>query len=93
MMCFAHIYGNVLYYTTTFLEGCPHSRPEFLYFWIYFVGVNAFWLVTPISEQKSQHSSLLPSEYLHLALLTRSIRMINTAMAKTADDKDDRKNR
>lgn len=75
MMCFAHIYGNVLYYTTTFFEGCPHSRPEFLYFWIYFIGVNAFWLVAPIT------------------LLTRSIRMINIAVTKTTNDKDDGKNR
>ncbi len=49
-MCFAHIYGNALYYGTTIIQGCPDSRPEFLYFWIYFVGLNGLWLVTPVGK-------------------------------------------
>lgn len=27
--------------------GFVHSRPELLYFWIYFVIVNAIWIVVP----------------------------------------------
>ncbi len=27
--------------------GLIHSRPEFLYFWFYFVIVNALWIVIP----------------------------------------------
>ncbi|KXN90180.1 3-beta-hydroxysteroid-Delta(8),Delta(7)-isomerase, partial [Leucoagaricus sp. SymC.cos] len=50
LMCFAHIYGNALYYGTTFIQGCPDSRPEFLYFWVYFIGLNGIWLITPIGE-------------------------------------------
>ncbi|KDD76356.1 emopamil binding protein [Helicosporidium sp. ATCC 50920] len=41
------IYGDVLYYATCFMEGLVHSRPEALYFWIYFIFVNAIWIVVP----------------------------------------------
>ncbi|KAL4445423.1 hypothetical protein ABPG77_011248 [Micractinium sp. CCAP 211/92] len=41
------IYGDVLYYGTCYLEGFIHSRPEALYFWFYFVFVNAIWIVVP----------------------------------------------
>ncbi|KAL4858676.1 3-beta-hydroxysteroid-Delta(8) [Chlorella vulgaris] len=41
------IYGDVLYFGTCFLEGFIHSRPEPLYFWFYFVIVNAIWIVVP----------------------------------------------
>mmetsp|Transcript_2939 Transcript_2939/g.8605 ORF Transcript_2939/g.8605 Transcript_2939/m.8605 type:complete len:219 (-) Transcript_2939:2034-2690(-) len=41
------IYGDILYFGTTILEGLIHSRPEFLYFWFYFVIVNAIWIVIP----------------------------------------------
>ena len=27
--------------------GLIHSRPEFLYFWFYFVFVNAIWILVP----------------------------------------------
>lgn len=40
-------YGDVLYFATTVLEGLVHSRPEFLYFWFYFVVVNAMWILIP----------------------------------------------
>ncbi|KAJ3572387.1 hypothetical protein NP233_g3121 [Leucocoprinus birnbaumii] len=74
LMCFAHIYGNALYYSTTIIRGCPDSRPEFLYFWVYFIGLNGLWLITPIT------------------LLTRSIIMINAAMARADDNKGYKKN-
>lgn len=41
------IYGDVLYYGTCYLEGFVHSRPETLYFWVYFVILNALWIVIP----------------------------------------------
>jgi cholestenol delta-isomerase len=41
------IYGLVLYYWTSLLEGFPHSRPEALYFWGYFVGINFLWAIIP----------------------------------------------
>jgi cholestenol Delta-isomerase len=41
------LYGDVLYYATTLMEGAPHCRPEPFYFWAYFVFANAFWIVIP----------------------------------------------
>lgn len=50
----AHLYGVALYYGTCFAEtrfnGVSHSRPEFLYYWVYYVGMNAPWVVVPIGE-------------------------------------------
>ena len=43
------IYGDVLYYATCYLEGFVHSRPEPLYFWGYFVVLNALWIIIPAS--------------------------------------------
>ena len=44
---FGQAYGCVLYYLTSGFEGFPHSRPEPLYFWGYFIGLNAFWMIIP----------------------------------------------
>ncbi|CAG8731662.1 17635_t:CDS:2 [Funneliformis caledonium] len=43
----SQLYGLVLYYATTFFEGFPHSRPEPLYFWGYFFGINFLWFLIP----------------------------------------------
>ncbi|KAI1378346.1 EBP-domain-containing protein [Hypoxylon crocopeplum] len=51
IVCMAHLYGVALYYSTslceTYFTGRSHSRPEFLYFWIYYVGFNLPWAVIP----------------------------------------------
>ncbi len=48
------VYGLLLYYGTLSFEilyhGLSYCRPEFLYFWVYFVGTNAAWLVVPICK-------------------------------------------
>lgn len=48
----AHLYGVVMYYSTSLFElwfsGSLYSRPELLYFWVYFVGFNAPWFFVPI---------------------------------------------
>ncbi|ORX92263.1 Emopamil-binding protein, partial [Basidiobolus meristosporus CBS 931.73] len=41
------LYGDVLYFATTFFEGSPHSDPHPLYYWFYFVTMNAIWIVIP----------------------------------------------
>lgn len=50
-MCMAHLYGVALYFSTGLVEthftGLAHSRPEFLYFWVYYVGFNLPWAVVP----------------------------------------------
>ena len=81
LVSFGQLYGDVLYFATTWFEGglhrllmwraaavpnffgilsisssdlpllCAgliHSRPEPLYFWFYFVGVNMIWIVVPL---------------------------------------------
>ncbi|KAF3064080.1 3-beta-hydroxysteroid-Delta(8),Delta(7)-isomerase [Daldinia childiae] len=49
--CIAHLYGVALYYVTSLSEiyftGRSHSRPEALYFWVYFVGFNLPWAIIP----------------------------------------------
>ncbi|KAF8055095.1 Ebp [Scenedesmus sp. PABB004] len=44
------LYGDVLYFGTCLHGGVSrHSRPEALYFWFYFVIVNAVWIVVPLA--------------------------------------------
>ncbi|KAI9776806.1 MAG: hypothetical protein M1839_009357 [Geoglossum umbratile] len=44
-------YGDFLYFATNTLDyaynGVAYSRPEALYYWGYFVGINGFWIVIP----------------------------------------------
>ncbi|RKU42267.1 hypothetical protein DL546_005059 [Coniochaeta pulveracea] len=51
IMCVGHLYGVLLYFGTCFYEthfrGINHSRPETLYYWGYFVGMNFPWVVVP----------------------------------------------
>ncbi|CAG9466206.1 unnamed protein product [Pedinophyceae sp. YPF-701] len=41
------LYGDVLYFYTAFAEGQKHARPEFLYYWFYFIFLNGLWIVIP----------------------------------------------
>ena len=49
-----HLYGNLIYYTTCLFEDFysakRYYRPEPQYFWVYFILMNAFWLIIPASE-------------------------------------------
>jgi hypothetical protein len=49
-----HLYGVALYYGTCgFAEhmgGMVYSRPEGLYYWGYYVGMNMPWAVVPSGE-------------------------------------------
>ncbi len=49
-----HLYGVVLYYGTCgFVEhmhGLSYSRPEAVYYWGYYVGMNAPWVVVPFGR-------------------------------------------
>ncbi|KAI2466573.1 EBP-domain-containing protein [Annulohypoxylon bovei var. microspora] len=51
IVCMAHLYGVALYYSTSLCEfyftDLSHSRPEFLYFWVYYVGFNLPWAIVP----------------------------------------------
>ncbi|KAG5994743.1 hypothetical protein E4U43_003176 [Claviceps pusilla] len=52
VLCTAHLYGVALYYVTNWgdyrASGVSYSRPEVLYYWVYYVGMNAPWVVVPI---------------------------------------------
>ncbi|KAF9178024.1 hypothetical protein BGZ51_008012 [Haplosporangium sp. Z 767] len=41
------IYGDVLYYATTIIEGSPHCDPHPYYYYFYFGFFNAIWIVVP----------------------------------------------
>lgn len=51
ILCTAHLYGVALYYYTNYLDykftGVSYSRPEFLYYWVYYVGFNFPWVIVP----------------------------------------------
>jgi hypothetical protein len=54
IVCTAHAYGVALYYLTNWNEsrvhGVAYSRPEALYFWVYYVGFNLPWAVVPLGK-------------------------------------------
>ena len=56
VVCTAHIHSVTLYYATNLGEsrqfGVSYSRPEFLYFWVYYVGFNLPWLLVPLGETR-----------------------------------------
>ncbi|KAK4196621.1 putative 3-beta-hydroxysteroid-Delta(8),Delta(7)-isomerase, partial [Triangularia verruculosa] len=51
VVCIAHLYGVALYYGTChYIEryhGLQYSRPEWVYYWGYYAGMNAPWAVVP----------------------------------------------
>ena len=53
-----HIYGNLLYLSTSLYDaiafGKTYHRPEPYYFWIYFFGMNAIWLIIPGSKELAE---------------------------------------
>ncbi|CEJ93224.1 hypothetical protein VHEMI08832 [[Torrubiella] hemipterigena] len=52
IVCTAHLYGVALYYFTNWVDfsmnGISYSRPETLYYWVYYVGFNMPWVVVPL---------------------------------------------
>jgi len=47
LVALGQLYGDVLYFATSWYEGLIHSRPEAQYFWFYFVFINSIWIVIP----------------------------------------------
>ncbi|KAF9181532.1 hypothetical protein BGZ51_004954 [Haplosporangium sp. Z 767] len=48
MLSLGHIYGCVLYYFTSIVEGSPHCDPDPYYYYFYFWFFNVFWLIVPV---------------------------------------------
>jgi cholestenol Delta-isomerase len=48
------LYGDVLYYATAFFDdyiyGLTYYRPDAYYFWAYFIFMNTFWIIIPLSK-------------------------------------------
>jgi cholestenol delta-isomerase len=76
IVCVGHLYGVALYFSSCFAEmylrGVSHSRPEFLYFWVYFVGFNLPWAVIPsvllVSSFKTLHKAMAVMMQVEAAL-------------------------
>jgi len=50
IVCTGHLYGVIFYYSTSLLTmstGDSHCRPEWLYVWVYFFGMNLPWAIIP----------------------------------------------
>lgn len=51
IVCVGQMYGLILYYATSMFDlyyrGTSYSRPEFVYFWIYYFLINFIWMVFP----------------------------------------------
>ena len=49
-----HIYSDILYFVTSsyahYSLGIAYSRPEAIYFWVYYVFLNMLWIVIPGCE-------------------------------------------
>ncbi|KAM7183041.1 3-beta-hydroxysteroid-Delta(8),Delta(7)-isomerase [Rhypophila sp. PSN 637] len=74
-----HLFSVALYYGMCFVSesvsGHGYSRPEFLYFWVYFVGFNAPWVVFPLfllsqSSREIKRAFTLASKAQSLAMNT-----------------------
>ncbi|KAJ1850584.1 hypothetical protein LPJ73_003383, partial [Coemansia sp. RSA 2703] len=47
-VCVLHLYSVTLYFGTEFMVPESNCRPEFVYIWIYLIGMNAPWVVVPL---------------------------------------------
>ncbi|TAQ89728.1 hypothetical protein B7494_g1930 [Chlorociboria aeruginascens] len=51
IVCVGQLYGLILYYATSmfdhYYKNLTYSRPEFLYFWVYYFFMNFIWMVIP----------------------------------------------
>jgi len=91
IMSVGHLFGCALYYATSlcelYLNGVSHSRPEPLYFWGYYVGCNAPWIIVPISKS---HAAYTPSRQANLqcfvsVIIASSIGAIQAAFRSQQD--------
>ncbi|PHH62938.1 hypothetical protein CDD81_6571 [Ophiocordyceps australis] len=58
IVCTMHLYGVALYYATSLAEDVSYSRPEPLYFWLYYVGFNAPWVFVPLLLLRDSYSQI-----------------------------------
>lgn len=85
IICMAHLYGDTLYYATSlydhYVNGIPHSRPEVLYFWVYYFLMNFVWIVVPACESIMLNWTINILTML-ADLLYNSVSLISQAMTR-----------
>lgn len=81
----AHLYGDALYYATSlydhYVNGISHSRPEALYFWVYYFLMNFVWIVVPACESATT-GWLVMILMMSAVLLYNSVCLISQAMKR-----------
>lgn len=85
MVCFGHIYSDSLYYATSFLDhhlrGVNHCRLEPYYFWVYYVGMNAVWIVVPGGKFDAMERAKFQSVLILAVLLLQAVAKTSRAFA------------
>jgi cholestenol delta-isomerase len=81
----AHLYGDTLYYATSlydyYVNGISHSRPEVLYFWVYYFLMNFVWIVVPACKFVIFHWSITIL-MISIDLLYNSVCLVSQAMKR-----------
>jgi cholestenol Delta-isomerase len=84
------IYGLILYYGTSmfdhYYKGIAYSRPEFLYFWVYYFFMNFIWMVFPGSKF-ARHATTRTRNLLSLWVVLLYSSVSNIARAFKALEK------
>lgn len=79
------IYGDALYYATSFFDhhmmGVTYSRPEAFYFWFYFIFMNAIWVAIPGSKSADSDPHLCLANEIATVLVYQSIMQTAKAVA------------
>ncbi|KAK1238674.1 hypothetical protein MKX07_004250 [Trichoderma sp. CBMAI-0711] len=94
VVCVAHLYGVALYYGTNWAEQRLHnvsySRPETLYFWVYYVGFNAPWVVVPFDADPTPSAVLLADSYKQVVKAFRALHEKETKPVRAVQEKEPR---
>jgi cholestenol delta-isomerase len=92
----AHLYGDTLYYATSlydyYVNGVSHSRPEVLYFWVYYFLMNFVWIVVPACESATISWSVMIL-IVSTDLLYSSVCLISQAMERFDSEAGTKKTR
>lgn len=80
-----HLYGDVLYISTSlvdlYMRGVSYSRPEAYYFWFYFLFLNLIWIFVPAGES---HTTCLVMAIILIVAVLLYQSTITTATAFSA---------
>ena len=87
-MCIGHLYGVSLYYGTSIASemyhGVSFSRPEPLYFWVYFVAFNFPWAAVPVGKTAVSSIDVCPgmkADFMEVLLFNSTKTILRTFRA------------